>query len=87
MKIIADIFEYTAKNAEIQLISISVITCRKPVLPTSNWHILWRTGQYLRAGVNASMDIDAFAPRLSFFGLVAIILWKQDACNVLWAKL
>ena len=46
--------------------------------------------EYLRAGVNAGMDIDAFAPRLSFFWAIGMNYFmeiaKMRAARMLWAK-
>ena len=47
--------------------------------------------EYLRAGVNAGMDIDAFAPRLSFFWAIGtnhfMEIAKMRAARMLWAKI
>ena len=47
--------------------------------------------EYLRAGVNAGMDIDAFAPRLSFFWAIGMNhfmeIAKMRAARLLWAKI
>ena len=47
--------------------------------------------EYLRAGVNAGMDIDAFAPRLSFFWAIGtnhfMEIAKMRAGRLLWAKI
>ena len=47
--------------------------------------------EYLRAGVNAGMDIDAFAPRLSFFWAIGMNYFmeiaKMRAARMLWAKI
>ena len=47
--------------------------------------------EYLRAGINAGMDIDAFAPRLSFFWGVGtnhfMEIAKMRAARMLWAKI
>ena len=47
--------------------------------------------EYARAGVAAGMDIDAFAPRLSFFWAIGMNFFmeiaKMRAARLLWAKL
>lgn len=47
--------------------------------------------EYLRAGVNAGMDIDSFAPRLSFFWGIGmnhfVEIAKMRAARMLWAKI
>ena len=47
--------------------------------------------EYLRAGVNAGIDIDAFAPRLSFFWAIGMNhfmeIAKVRAARMLWAKI
>lgn len=47
--------------------------------------------EYLRAGVNAGMDIDSFAPRLSFFWAIGMNYFmevaKMRAARMLWAKI
>jgi methylmalonyl-CoA mutase len=47
--------------------------------------------EYLRAGVNAGMDIDSFAPRLSFFWAIGMNhfmeIAKMRAARMLWAKI
>jgi hypothetical protein len=68
------------------------ITCRKPAPPpTWNWPTPWPTAGVRARGINAGMDIDAFAPRLSFFWAIGHELLhgdRQDAGGrLLWAKL
>ena len=50
-----------------------------------------QTKKYLRAGVAAGIDIDAFAPRLSFFWAIGMNhfmeIAKMRAARMLWAKL
>ena len=47
--------------------------------------------EYLRAGVNAGMDIDSFAPRLSFFWGISMNYFmeiaKMRAARMLWARI
>ena len=46
--------------------------------------------EYLRAGVNAGMDIDSFAPRLSFFWAIGMNFFmeiaKMRAARMLWGQ-
>jgi len=94
MRIIADIFEFTSKHMP-KFNSISV----------SGYHIQEAGGtadielaytladglEYLRAGVNAGMDIDSFAPRISFFWGIGMNhfmeIAKLRAARMLWAKI
>ncbi|MFW5687557.1 MAG: methylmalonyl-CoA mutase family protein, partial [Bacteroidota bacterium] len=70
MKIIADIFEFTSKNMpKFNSISISGYHMQEAGA-TCDIELAYTLAdglEYLRAGINAGMDIDAFAPRLSFF--------------------
>ena len=47
--------------------------------------------EYLRAGINAGIDVDAFAPRLSFFWAIGVNhfmeIAKMRAARMLWAKI
>jgi methylmalonyl-CoA mutase len=75
MKIIADIFEYTSKNMpKFNSISISGYHMQEAGA-TADIELAYTLAdglEYLRAGVNAGMDIDAFAPRLSFFWAIGM---------------
>ena len=94
MKIIADIFEYTSQNMpKFNSISISGYhmqeagaTCDIELAYTLSDGL-----EYLRAGVNAGMNIDAFAPRLSFFWAIGMNFFmeiaKMRAARMLWAKI
>ncbi|MDL2251741.1 methylmalonyl-CoA mutase [Odoribacter sp. OttesenSCG-928-J03] len=94
MKIIADIFEYTAKNMpKFNSISISGYHMQEAGA-TADIELAYTLAdglEYLRAGVNAGMDIDAFAPRLSFFWAVGMNhfmeIAKMRAGRLLWAKI
>ncbi len=94
MKIIADIFEYTAKNMpKFNSISISGYHMQEAGA-TADIELAYTLAdglEYLRAGVNAGMDIDSFAPRLSFFWGVGMNhfmeIAKMRAARMLWAKL
>ncbi len=94
MKIISDIFEYTSKNMP-KFNSISI----------SGYHIQEAGGtpeielaytladglEYIRTGLKASMEIDRFAPRLSFFWGIGMDhfteIAKMRAARMLWAKI
>ena len=94
MKIIADIFEYTSKNMpKFNSISISGYHMQEAGA-TADIELAYTLAdglEYLRAGVNAGMDIDAFAPRLSFFWAIGtnhfMEIAKMRAGRLLWAKL
>jgi len=70
MRIIADIFEFTSKNMpKFNSISISGYHMQEAGA-TNDIELAYTLAdgmEYLRAGINAGMDIDTFAPRLSFF--------------------
>ncbi|MCK9203975.1 MAG: methylmalonyl-CoA mutase [Bacteroidales bacterium] len=94
MKIIADIFAYTAKNMpKFNSISISGYHMQEAgaTLAIELAYTLADGLEYLRAGINAGMDIDAFAPRLSFFwasGMNHFMeIAKMRAARLLWAKI
>ena len=94
MKIIADIFEYTSKNMpKFNSISISGYHMQEAGA-TADIELAYTLAdglEYLRAGVNAGMDIDAFAPRLSFFWAIGMKhfmeIAKMRAGRLLWAKI
>ena len=94
MKIIADIFEYTSKNMpKFNSISISGYHMQEAGA-TADIELAYTLAdglEYLRAGVNAGMDIDAFAPRLSFFWAIGMNhfmeIAKMRAARVLWARI
>ncbi|MGL5636268.1 MAG: methylmalonyl-CoA mutase family protein, partial [Bacteroidales bacterium] len=75
MRIIADIFEYTSQNMpKFNSISISGYHMQEAGA-TADIELAYTLAdglEYLRAGVNAGMDIDAFAPRLSFFWAIGM---------------
>ncbi len=69
-----------------------VTTCRKQVRrQISSWYTLADGLEYLRAGTAAGIDIDAFAPRLSFFWAIGtnhfMEIAKMRAARMLWAKI
>jgi len=94
MKIISDIFEFTAKNMpKFNSISISGYhmqeagaTCEIELAYT-----LADGLEYIRTGIKAGMDIDSFAPRLSFFWGIGMDHFKEiaklRAARMLWAKM
>ena len=94
MKIIADIFEYTSqKMPKFNSISISGYHMQEAGA-TADIELAYTLAdglEYLRAGVNAGMDIDAFAPRLSFFWAIGtnhfMEIAKMRAARMLWAKI
>jgi methylmalonyl-CoA mutase len=94
MKIIADIFEFTSRNMpKFNSISISGYHMQEAGA-TCDIELAYTLAdglEYLRAGVNAGMDIDAFAPRLSFFWAIGMNhfmeIAKMRAARMLWAKI
>ena len=94
MKIIADIFEYTARNMpKFNSISISGYHMQEAGA-TADLELAYTLAdglEYLRAGIKTGMDIDTFAPRLSFFWAVGMNhfmeIAKMRAARLLWAKL
>ena len=94
MKIIADIFEYTSQNMpKFNSISISGYHMQEAGA-TADIELAYTLAdgmEYLRAGVNAGMDVDTFAPRLSFFWAIGMNhfmeIAKMRAGRMLWAKI
>ncbi len=94
MKVIADIFEYTSKNMpKFNSISISGYHMQEAGA-TADIELAYTLAdglEYLRAGVNAGMSIDSFAPRLSFFWAIGMNhfmeIAKMRAARMLWAKI
>jgi len=94
MRIIADIFEYTSKKMpRFNSISISGYHMQEAGAPADIElaYTLADGLEYLRAGVNAGMNIDSFAPRLSFFWGIGMNhfmeIAKMRAGRMLWAKI
>jgi len=94
MKIVADIFEYTSKNMpKFNSISISGYHMQEAgATPDIELAYTLCDGlEYIRAGLDAGMDIDSFAPRLSFFWAIGMNhfmeIAKMRAARMLWAKL
>lgn len=94
MKIIADIFEYTSQNIpKFNSISISGYHMQEagatPVLEMA--YTLADGLEYVRTGISAGMNIDDFAPRLSFFWAIGMNhfmeIAKMRAARYIWASL
>ncbi len=94
MKIISDIFQFTSQNMpKYNSISISGYHLEEAGA-TSDIEMAYTLAdgmEYVRAGVSAGMDIDTFAPRLSFFWAQGMNYFmevaKMRAARVLWAKI
>ena len=94
MKIISDIFEYTSqKMPKFNSISISGYHMQEAGA-TADIELAYTLAdglEYLRAGTAAGIDIDAFAPRLSFFWAIGtnhfMEIAKMRAARMLWAKI
>ncbi|MGR3764949.1 methylmalonyl-CoA mutase [Rossellomorea sp. NS-SX7] len=94
MKIIADIFEYTSKNMpKFNSISISGYHMQEAGAPADIElaYTLADGLEYVRTGLKAGIDIDSFAPRLSFFWAVGMNYFmevaKMRAARRIWAKM
>ncbi|RNC84846.1 MAG: methylmalonyl-CoA mutase [Winogradskyella sp.] len=94
MKIISDIFEYTSKNMpRFNSISISGYHMQEAGA-TCDIELAYTLAdglEYIRKGLAAGMDIDTFAPRLSFFWAIGMNhfmeISKMRAARMLWAKM
>ncbi len=94
MRIVSDIFAYTsAKMPKFNSISISGYHMQEAGA-TADLELAYTLADgvdYVRAGVAAGLDIDAFAPRLSFFWAIGMNYFmevaKMRAARALWAKL
>jgi len=94
MKIIADIFEFTSqKMPRFNSISISGYHMQEAGA-TADIEMAYTLADgldYLRTGIKAGLDIDAFAPRLSFFWAIGMNhfmeIAKMRAARMLWAKM
>ena len=94
MKIIADIFEYTShKMPKFNSISISGYHMQEAGA-TAEIELAYTLAdglEYIKKGLEAGMDIDAFAPRLSFFWAIGMDhfreIAKMRAARMLWAKI
>ncbi len=94
MKIIADIFEYTSKHMpKFNSISISGYHLQEAGA-TADIELAYTLAdglEYIRTGLQAGLDIDSFAPRLSFFWAIGMNhfmeIAKMRAGRMLWAKI
>ncbi|OQW60773.1 MAG: methylmalonyl-CoA mutase [Proteobacteria bacterium SG_bin9] len=94
MRIISDIFGYTSKNMpKFNSISISGYHMQEAGA-TQDLELAYTLAdgvEYVRAGIAAGLDIDKFAPRLSFFWAIGMNFFmevaKMRAARLLWAKL
>ena len=94
MRIIADIFSYTSKNMpKFNSISISGYHMQEAGA-TADLELAYTIAdglEYLRTGVKAGLDIDQFAPRLSFFWAIGMNYFmeiaKLRAGRLLWSKI
>src|SRR5213595_1560783 len=94
MRIISDIFGYTStRMPKFNSISISGYHIQEAGA-TADLELAYTLAdgiEYLRAGLNAGLDVDRFAPRLSFFWATGMNFFmevaKMRAARLLWAKL
>ncbi|MEC9246854.1 MAG: methylmalonyl-CoA mutase [Pseudomonadota bacterium] len=94
MRIISDIFSYTAENMpKFNSISISGYHMQEAGA-TADLELAYTIAdgiEYARAGIAAGLDIDRFAPRLSFFWAIGMNFFmevaKMRAARLLWATL
>ncbi|MFT5847501.1 MAG: methylmalonyl-CoA mutase [Psychroserpens sp.] len=94
MRIISDIFQYTSKNMpKFNSISISGYHMQEAGA-TCDIELAYTLAdglEYIKKGLEAGMDIDTFAPRLSFFWAIGMNhfmeIAKMRAARMLWAKL
>ena len=94
MRIIADIFAYTSQNMpKFNSISISGYHMQEAgaTADIELGYTLADGLEYIRTGVNSGLDVDAFAPRLSFFWAMGknyfMEVAKMRAGRLLWAKI
>jgi methylmalonyl-CoA mutase len=94
MRIIADIFRFTSQHMpKFNSISISGYHMQEAGA-TADIELAYTLAdglEYLRTGVNSGLDIDSFAPRLSFFWAIGMNhfmeIAKMRAARMLWAKI
>ena len=94
MRIVSDIFAYASKNMpKFNSISISGYHMQEAGA-TADLELAYTLAdgiEYVRAGVKAGLDVDAFAPRLSFFWAIGMNFFmeiaKMRAARLLWAQL
>ncbi|RZQ62780.1 methylmalonyl-CoA mutase [Amycolatopsis suaedae] len=94
MRIISDIFSFTSRNMpRFNSISISGYHMQEAGA-TADLELAYTLAdgvEYIRAGIDGGLDIDSFAPRLSFFWAIGMNFFmevaKLRAARLLWAKL
>ncbi|MBN1183416.1 MAG: methylmalonyl-CoA mutase [Bacteroidales bacterium] len=94
MRIIADIFKFTSQHMpKFNSISVSGYHMQEAGA-TADIELAYTLAdglEYLRTGINAGLDIDSFAPRISFFWAVGMNhfmeIAKMRAARMLWAKI
>src|SRR5512136_66522 len=94
MRIIGDIFRYSSANMpKFNCISISGYHIQEAGA-TADLELGYTLAdglEYIRTGINAGLDIDSFAPRLSFFWGIGMNhfmeIAKMRAARILWAKM
>jgi len=94
MRIISDIFAFTSQNMpRFNSISISGYHMQEAGA-TADLELAYTLAdgiEYIRAGIKAGLDVDAFAPRLSFFWAIGMNYFmevaKMRAARLLWARL
>ncbi len=94
MKIVADIFKFTARNMpKFNSISVSGYHMQEAGA-TADLEMAYTLAdglEYVRTGIKAGMDIDEFAPRISFFWAQGMNYFmevaKMRAARLIWAKL
>ncbi len=94
MRIISDIFSYTSERMpRFNSISISGYHMQEAGA-TADLELAYTLAdglEYIQAGLDAGLDVDAFAPRLSFFWAIGMNFFmeiaKMRAARLLWAKL
>ncbi|MCX5568324.1 methylmalonyl-CoA mutase [Kaistia nematophila] len=94
MRIISDIFAYTSQHMpKFNSISISGYHMQEAGA-TQDLELAYTLAdgvEYIRAGLKAGLDIDQFAPRLSFFWAIGMNFFmevaKMRAARLIWAKL
>jgi methylmalonyl-CoA mutase len=94
MRIVGDIFEYTSQHMpKFNSISVSGYHMQEAGA-TSDIELAYTLAdglEYLRTGIEAGLDVDNFAPRISFFWAIGMNhfmeIAKMRAARMLWAKL
>jgi methylmalonyl-CoA mutase len=94
LRIVSDIFAYTAANMpKFNSISVSGYHMQEAgaTQDLELAYTLANGAEYVRAGLQAGLDIDQFAPRISFFWAIGMNFFmeiaKMRAARMLWAKL